>query len=76
LSQTLRISEKEIYAHLPHIARSLAAQKKELVILACCCLECGYTFRDRKRFTTPGRCPRCRSERIKEPTFQVTPEHT
>jgi predicted Zn-ribbon and HTH transcriptional regulator len=71
LSQTVRVSEKEIYAHLPHIARSLAPQNKELVVEPCRCLECDYLFGSRKRFTKPSRCPRCRGERIQDPRFSV-----
>ncbi|MGD9336640.1 MAG: ArsR family transcriptional regulator [Syntrophobacterales bacterium] len=71
LSQELGISEKEVCTHLPHIARSLSAQEKELVLIPCQCLECEYLFGSRKRFTKPSRCPRCRGERIQEPRFIV-----
>jgi predicted Zn-ribbon and HTH transcriptional regulator len=72
LSQTLGIAIKEVYFHLTHIARSAAGQKRKLVTIPCSCLSCGHVFRDRTRLTKPGRCPRCRGERIEDPRFRVT----
>ncbi len=72
LSQALGIAIKEVYSHLTHIARSAAGQKRKLVTIPCSCLSCGHVFRDRTRFTKPGRCPRCRGERIEDPRFRVT----
>jgi predicted Zn-ribbon and HTH transcriptional regulator len=71
LSQDVGIGEKEVYEHLPHIARSVASQGKELVIEPARCLKCGYVFEGRKRFTRPGRCPRCRETHIQKPAFRV-----
>ena len=71
LSQAMRIREKEVYEHLSHIARSAAAQGKKLIILPFRCLVCGYVFQERKRFTRPGRCPRCKKTHVQEPTYQV-----
>ncbi|MBW2124061.1 MAG: transcriptional regulator [Deltaproteobacteria bacterium] len=71
LSRVLGIREREVYDHLVHIARSLSAQNKSLVTMPYRCLGCGYVFDKRKRLTRPGRCPRCRGERIEEPRFQV-----
>jgi len=71
ISQTLRIREKEVYAHLSHIARSVAAQRKKLIIIPAECLECGFVFEKRKRFTRPSRCPRCKSEHIQNPVYRI-----
>ena len=71
LSQGLGIREKEVYEHLPHIARSLAAQGKKLVIRPSRCLKCAYVFEDRKRFTSPGRCPRCRGTHLRVPAYEI-----
>ncbi|MCG6917137.1 MAG: transcriptional regulator [Deltaproteobacteria bacterium] len=71
LSQAMGIREKEVYEHLPHIARSVAAQKKQLVIQPVRCLACGYVFKDRKRFTRPGRCPRCKKSHLDEPKYRI-----
>jgi predicted Zn-ribbon and HTH transcriptional regulator len=71
LSQAIGIREKEVYEHLPHIARSVAVQKKRLIIQPAHCLACGYVFRDRKRFTRPSRCPRCKKSHLDEPKYQI-----
>ena len=71
LSQAVGVAERDIYSHLPHIARSLASQNKEFVVIHCRCLECEYLFDSRKRFTRPSRCSRCRGERIQDPRFSV-----
>jgi hypothetical protein len=72
LSQAIRISEKEVYEHLPHIARSVAAQHKKLVIRPVQCLSCGYVFKERKRFTRPSRCPRCKNSHLDEPRYRIS----
>ncbi len=71
ISQELSIREKEVYDHLSHISRSVASQKQKLVITASRCVLCGYDFETRKRFTRPSRCPKCKSERIEEPTYRI-----
>jgi predicted Zn-ribbon and HTH transcriptional regulator len=72
LSGAVGIKEKEVYEHLTHIARSLAARGSKLTIRPSECLKCGYVFKDRKRFTRPGRCPRCRETHIINPSFKIT----
>lgn len=71
LSQMLSIREKEVYSHLSHIARSVASQSLRLIVIPSRCLGCGHVFDKRKRFTKPGRCPRCKGERIEHPRYQV-----
>jgi predicted Zn-ribbon and HTH transcriptional regulator len=71
LSQVMGIREKEVYEHLPHIARSLESQRKKVIILPSACLTCGYVFKDRKRFTRPSRCPRCKNSHIQDPLYRV-----
>ncbi len=72
LSQTVGIREKEVYDHLSHIARSVNARRKKLIITPSRCLECGYIFEDRKRFSPPSRCPRCKNEHIQDPTYRIS----
>ena len=72
LSQSVGIREKEVYEHLTHIARSVNARRKKLIIIPSVCLECGYIFEDRKRFSPPSRCPRCKCEHIQDPTYRVS----
>jgi len=71
LSHCLRISEKEVLIHLPHIRSSVEAMGRRFVVTAAGCLECGYSFEDRRRLTKPGRCPRCRGEHITDPRYRV-----
>ncbi len=71
ISQTIKIREKEVYGHLSHIARSITAQRKKLMIIPAECLECGFVFEKRKRFTRPSRCPRCKSEHIQNPVYRI-----
>ena len=73
LSQRLRIQEKEVYLHLPHIAKTLAPRGQRLQVDPAACISCGFTFKDRRRHKKPGRCPVCRSERIRPPRFSIVP---
>lgn len=71
LSQRLRISEKDVIAHLPHVQRSLAGSGARLVMRPAFCWACGFSFDGRERFTRPGRCPHCRQTRIEPPVFHL-----
>lgn len=71
ISKILRISEKEVYGHLEHIARSMKSRGAKLRITPACCLECGFTFESRNRFTSPGKCPRCKGEHIRDPQYAI-----
>jgi predicted Zn-ribbon and HTH transcriptional regulator len=71
LSRAVGVREKEIYEHLPHIARTLAGRREKLTMRPPECLSCGYIFSDRSRFTRPGRCPRCRGTRVAAPTYRI-----
>ncbi len=72
LSQRLGISEKDVIAHLAHVQRSLAAGGTRLVIQPAYCRACGFAFKDRGRFTRPGRCPQCRQTWIAPPVFRLS----
>lgn len=71
LSQALGIAERDVYAHLPHVARSLKTQGKKLEAAPVRCMQCGYVFRDRKRWTRPSRCPRCKESHIERPSYRI-----
>lgn len=71
LSQALGISEKEVYRHLVHVSRSLKTAGRKLVIRPFGCRSCGYRFRERKRFSPAGRCPRCRSSHLERPVYAI-----
>lgn len=72
LSQALGISEKEVDTHLPHVAKSVAARGLHWHVQPAYCDNCAYTFKDRRRLTSPGKCPRCRDTRILGPWFHVS----
>ncbi len=71
LSQAIGIREKDVYHHLVHVAHSVAAQGKKLITLPFKCLTCGYVFEERKRYTRPGRCPRCKKAHLEVPLYRV-----
>lgn len=71
LSKMVGISEKDVTVHLRHIEKTAAAQGKTLVIRPFECLSCGYLFKDRKRFTRPGRCPKCKGTHVESPIFRI-----
>jgi predicted Zn-ribbon and HTH transcriptional regulator len=71
ISQALGIREKAVYEHLPHVARSAEARKQKLIVLPFQCLVCGYVFKERRRFTKPGRCPRCKNSHLETPTYRL-----
>ena len=71
VSKILRISEKEVYEHLEHIGRSVKSQNGKLRIIPALCLECGFVFESRNRFTSPGKCPRCKGEHIQDPEYSI-----
>ena len=71
ISKIIRISEKEVYEHLEHIGRSLKSQKMRLKITPALCLECGFKFEGRNRFTSPGKCPKCKGEHIQDPKYGI-----
>ncbi|MCI0527924.1 MAG: hypothetical protein L0Y56_10855 [Nitrospira sp.] len=70
LSKAIRISEKEVIAHMEHVAKSLQPPKR-LVIEPSVCNKCGFVFSERRRFSSPSRCPECRHEGISPPVFRI-----
>jgi predicted Zn-ribbon and HTH transcriptional regulator len=71
LSRALGIREKAVYEHLPHLARSVSARNKKLIILPFQCLACGYLFKERNRYSPPGRCPRCKKAHVQRPLYRI-----
>jgi predicted Zn-ribbon and HTH transcriptional regulator len=71
LSRELGIKEKEVYGHLAHVERSVAAFGDRFVLTPSQCQLCGYVFEDRRRLTRPGRCPQCRRSKIQNPSFRI-----
>lgn len=71
LSAAVGISEREVYGHLEHIRKSIAASGRHLVVTPAECKKCGFEFAKRERFKKPGKCPICRGESIHEPLFAL-----
>jgi len=71
ISSVMGVGEKEVYTHLSHISRSVKHQRKKLIIKPAECLGCGFVFEKRTRFTSPGRCPICKSEHIRNPMYRI-----
>ena len=72
LAQAVGIREKEIVDHMGHIARSVAASGRQLSITPCRCRQCDFVFKERRRFSTPSRCPRCKNTYLEPPLFKIT----
>ena len=71
ISVRAAMSEKDVTEHLEHLERSLRRQGQRLVVDPARCLACAFVFKSRTRFSTPGSCPECRSERVAPPAFRV-----
>lgn len=71
LSKSLKIKEKEVFEHLSHIRQTLKNQKKKLLVKPFQCMICDFSFKDRRRLTRPGRCPRCRQGHIEAATYRI-----
>jgi predicted Zn-ribbon and HTH transcriptional regulator len=66
LSTMVGKPEKEIAAELTQLQKSV-----HLVIEPAECIRCGFVFADRRRPKKPGKCPKCKNTRIKEPLFSI-----
>lgn len=71
ISGKLGISEKEVYEHLEHIQKSAKSLKKKLRVTPFACLQCHFVFKDRRRLTRPGRCPKCKGSHIQNAFFRI-----
>ncbi|GAB4267591.1 MAG: transcriptional regulator [Deferrisoma sp.] len=70
LARALGLREPEAAEHLGHALRSLAPGER-VVVEPARCRACGFSFRGRERTGRPGRCPRCRAERIAPARYRV-----
>lgn len=73
LRELLGLSVRQLEDELRHVERSVRARGGRLVVVPPLCLACEFSFRDResRHLHAPGRCPRCRSERITDPAFRI-----
>ncbi|KMY66525.1 hypothetical protein AAU61_15355 [Desulfocarbo indianensis] len=70
LAEELLLTQGEVEHHLEHLKRSHKANFK---VRPAKCASCGYDFKKRARLDAPGRCPRCRAERVDGPWFSLEP---
>jgi predicted Zn-ribbon and HTH transcriptional regulator len=73
LRELLGLSVRALEEELRHVERSARGHRERLVVEPARCLACDFRFRDRetRHLHAPGRCPRCRSERIADPRFKL-----
>lgn len=71
ISQSVGILEKDVYHHMTFIEKTVMHQKKRIHVEPYYCLTCGFTFKNRKAFKKPGKCPGCRDGRIAPAVFLI-----
>ena len=71
ISEELRIPEGDVCEHLEHIRKTIHKGRSVLVVEPAACESCGFVFAKRERLKTPGKCPMCRSESIRQAVFCV-----
>jgi predicted Zn-ribbon and HTH transcriptional regulator len=74
LRDALDLGVRDLERHLRHVEKTLRARGSVLRVTAPHCRDCGFGFpgRTAKHLHPPGRCPRCRGERIDPPRFRAT----
>jgi predicted Zn-ribbon and HTH transcriptional regulator len=70
LAHRYLVNRRLIVNDLEHIARSVAPRQR-VEIIPPMCGECGFRFKDRKRFSDPSRCPRCKNEHLAAQRFKI-----
>lgn len=69
LRQRMGMRVRELDDDLRHLARSARRRGERLAVTPPECGDCGFRFGRRvdakSRFSKPGRCPRCRSRRVR-----------
>lgn len=71
LSGRVGVGEKDVAAHLEHLARSVKASGERFEIDPARCHDCGFVFRDRTRLSKPSRCPRCKGEGLAPARYRI-----
>ncbi len=70
LADALDVHVRSVYAHLPHVSRSVESGEEDFLVAPPECADCGFSDFD-DLLTRPSRCPSCKSERIEEPVLRV-----
>ena len=72
LAQMLGIPERQVEEHLTHVVKTVARDKtRKFTLDPARCQDCHFVFRERRRLTSPSRCPHCRSEAISAPRYGI-----
>lgn len=71
LSGAVGIREKDVEEHLEHLEKTLRHEGQHLGVEPANCLSCGYVFADRKRYSRPSACPKCRETHIDPPIYGI-----
>ena len=70
LAHAVGAPTKAVLVDLEHIRRTVHGQER-WVIHEAECLSCGFVYRGRDRLNTPSHCPKCKSEDIRDPEFEI-----
>jgi predicted Zn-ribbon and HTH transcriptional regulator len=70
LATTFEIRASEVVNHVEHISKSLSNTDQQLLVAPPTCQDCGFDDFD-DLINRPGRCPRCKSEAVSDPTFAI-----
>jgi predicted Zn-ribbon and HTH transcriptional regulator len=72
LAQILGIRERQVEEHLSHVVKTITRDTtKRFILDPAFCQDCNFVFRNRRRLTSPSRCPQCRSEGIHAPRYGI-----
>jgi len=73
LRDALALGVRELERELRHVARSVRREGRRLAVEEARCRDCDFVFAGRsdRHLHPPGRCPRCRSQRIAPPRFRL-----
>lgn len=71
ISMEIGVSEKEVIDNLEHIRVMFRGKGGRIVVTPARCVKCGFVFRKRERFSSPGKCPVCRGEQIEDALFYI-----
>jgi len=76
LRLVLGIRRRDLETEIRHVERTARRAGERLVVTPAECEACGFVFRgrDARHLQPPGRCPKCRSERIVDPLFRLEVE--
>ncbi|ABL78169.1 hypothetical protein [Thermofilum pendens] len=65
---------KEVLENINHVAKTIRRKSNGKMLLMMkppMCASCGYVFRELEKARLPSRCPVCKSERIRPPSFML-----